>query len=309
MKAQGSVATSVIYLRKKTDSTERQPSIYMALCGNVGHTDTGKERPHLNQLPEILEEFRIFEDTGDLSSVLAPKGFVVRLQDIESNNPTIRLDASYFNPRYFDTMHLLDEIASTRGWEVKPLRTLLRSGRESLTGGATPLGASYPDEGPKFIRVQNVRPNRLVWSPDEDPCITVEIHNGLLARSQLSPGDVVYTITGTYGVAAVVPQSYGDTNINQHSVRVRVKQDEIIPEYLAAFLNSNLCRPQVDRAATGSSRLALDYDAVRQIRVLLPSTPEQERVVNVIQSHLTEMAMFNEQADTAENAMGDVLSE
>ena len=308
VKAQGSVDTSVLYLRKKTDSTEGQPSIYMALCGNVGHSDSGKERPHLNQLPEFLEECRIFNDTGDLTSVTTPKGFVVSVQDIESNNPTLRLDASYFNPRYFNAMNALDEIASTRGWEVIPLGMLLQPGKESLTGGATPLGASYPDEGPKFIRVQNVRPNRLDWSPDEDPCITVEIHNGLLARSQLSPGDVLYTITGTYGVAAVVPHSYGDANINQHSVRVRVKQDEIIPEYLSAFLNSNLCRPQVDRAATGSSRLALDYDAVRQIRVLLPSTmSEQQKVIDIIQSHLDDMDSFNKRVDDAEGAMADVL--
>ena len=276
VKAQGSVVTSVLCLRKKTDPTEQQPAIYMALCGNVGHSDSGKERPHLNQLPSILQEFRAFDESGDLSRFHTPNGFIVDFLDIQTNNPTLRLDAPYFNPRYFDTINQLDEIASTRGWQVKPLGVLLQQGKEALTGGATPLGASYPDEGPKFIRVQNVRPNRLVWSPEEDPCITVEVHNGLLARSQLRAEDVIYTITGTYGVAAVVPQSYGEANINQHSVRLRVKQDEIMPEYLAAFLNSTLCRPQVDRAATGSSRLALDYDAIRQIRVLLPLTTTQQ---------------------------------
>ena len=309
VKAQTSVLTSVLYLRKKTDANEQQPAIYMALCDNVGHSDSGKERPRLNQLPEILAEFRSFEEHGDLERFSSPKGFLLFPKDIFNGNPTLRLDASYFNPRYFNTLHRLDEIAHMRGWSLVPLHSLLQPGKDSMTGGATPLGASYPDEGPKFVRVQNVRPNRLVWHADEDACITTEMHNGLLARSQLREREVVYTITGTYGVAAVVPEAFGEANINQHSVRLRVKPDEVKPEYLAAFLNSNLCRPQVDRAATGSSRLALDYDAVRQVRVLVPSTiEEQEQIIDSIRSHLTTMTALNERAAVAEAAMSEVLA-
>ena len=93
-------------------------------------------------------------------------------------------------------------------------------------------------------------------------------------------------------------------------MRLRVKQDEIMPEYLAAFLNSTLCRPQVDRAATGSSRLALDYDAIRQIRVLLPlTTTQQGQVIQTIHNQLVEIATLSEQTDAAEKAMTDVLAE
>lgn len=199
VKAQGSVKTSVLYLRRKTDESEHQPHIFMAICGNVGHSDSGKERPHLNELPNILEAFRYFEENGHLASPPVANTFLV--PDPLANNPTVRLDAQYFDPRYFATMDTLDKVAVAKGWKIQSLSKLLKDGK-SIAGGATPRGASYPDEGPKFIRVQNVRPYRLEWNPD-DPCIDTRTHEKLLKRSQLREDDVVLTITGTYGIAAV----------------------------------------------------------------------------------------------------------
>jgi len=288
VKAQGSVSTSVLYLRKKTDPKEPQPSVFMALCRNVGHSDSGKERPSLNELPQILEQYHLFEDTGTITAQAPATGFIV--DNLLSDNPTKRLDAQFFNPRYFSTMNSLEHTAQVHGWKVVTLRNLLKEGKDALTGGATPLGATYPDEGSKFIRVQNVRPNRLVWNAEEDPCISTHTHNVLLRRSQLQAHDVVFTITGSYGIAAVVPHGFREANINQHIVRIRVNQD-VMPEYLSVFLNSELCRPQIDRAVTGSSRLALDYTAVKELRILLP--PDKAEQFNIVKAVFDKLAQAN----------------
>jgi len=304
VKAQGSVKTSVLYLRKKTEEGEPQADMFMAICGNVGHSDSGKERPHLNELPGILEAFQHFEAHGRLAA--APSAGAFSVSDLRSNNPTLRLDAHYFDPRYFATMNMLDEVAAKRGWEIKPLGGLLRQSKTALAGGATPRGASYPDEGPKFIRVQNVRPLRLEWS-QEDPCIDTRTHEQLLRRSQLNPGDVVLTITGTYGIAAVVQAELGPANINQHSVKIEVN-DEILPAYLCVFLNSDLCRPQFDRAVTGSSRFALDYPAIRALRVLYPhSKDEQRRLADSVIQRLDRATALRHQADTVSDTLPQML--
>lgn len=60
--ADTNVKTSVLYLIKKEKENEEQPDIFMAIANNVGHNDTGKPSPELNELPKILEEFRKFED-------------------------------------------------------------------------------------------------------------------------------------------------------------------------------------------------------------------------------------------------------
>jgi len=305
VKAQGSVKTSVLYLRKKTDESEQQPNVFMAICSNVGHSDSGKERPQLNELPNVLEAFQYFEKKGRLALAPAANAFLV--SDLLTNNPTMRLDAHYFDPRYFATMNMLDRVAKAKGWKIEPLEKLLCESNTKLAGGATPKGASYPDEGPKFIRVQNVRPYRLEWDPD-DPCIDTRTHEKLLKRSQLHAGDVVLTITGTYGIAAVVPDNFGLANINQHSVKIEVNDKIILPEYLCVFLNSNLCRSQFDRAATGSSRFALDYPAIRNLRILYPSDKnEQQCIAGDIMRQLAESSELRKQADAISNVLPKVL--
>jgi type I restriction enzyme M protein len=305
VKAQGSVKTSVLYLRKKSDESEQQPSIFMAICGNVGHSDSGKERPNLNELPRALEAFRYFEQHGKLA--LPPSSDAFLVSDVRTGNPTVRLDAQFFDPRYFATMGVLDHVASTKGWVSEPLSDLLREGRSAIAGGATPRGAIYPDEGPKFIRVQNVRPYRLEWNSEEDPCIDTRTHTTLLKRSQLSKDDLVLTITGTYGIAAVVPEGFVPANINQHSVRIQVNE-KILPEYLCVFLNSDLCRPQFDRAVTGSSRFALDYPAIRKVRVLYPrDKDEQRRIATDIMERLGKASALREEANRVTEGLPKVL--
>lgn len=61
VKAESSIKTSVLYLRKKTTEKETQPTVFMAISQNVGHNDVGKETPELSDLNEILEEFKKFE--------------------------------------------------------------------------------------------------------------------------------------------------------------------------------------------------------------------------------------------------------
>src|SRR3989338_1792119 len=52
------VKTSVLYLMKKQREDEEQPDIFMAISENVGHSDSGRKTPALNDLPKILEAFK-----------------------------------------------------------------------------------------------------------------------------------------------------------------------------------------------------------------------------------------------------------
>ena len=306
VKAQGSVKTSVIYLRKRAESSETQADVFMSICTNVGHSDSGKERSHLNQLPQILSTFNHFESLGALPEEPSNTAFLV--SDVWNNNPTLRLDAHFFDPQYFDKMDMLDKLAKVRGWRISRLGDLLRESKTALAGGATPRGALYPDDGPKFVRVQNVKPMRLEWNLEMDPCIGTDTHD-VLRRSQLNEGDVVLTITGTYGIAAVVPKEFSPANINQHSVKIEVNE-QIDPGYLCLFLNSNLCKSQLDRAVTGSSRLALDYPAIKALRILYPpDKKEQKTFVGVAEERLTRSTTLRNEAAMVADSLSQMLVE
>ncbi|ENX9057137.1 restriction endonuclease subunit S [Campylobacter jejuni] len=136
-----------------------------------------------------------------------------------------------------------------------------------MTGGATPLGADYPDKGIPFLRVQNIMQN---YFNVEDIVYISQQDDEYLKRSRLKFNDVLLTITGiSYGKSAVVERDLVGANINQHSVKIEVKN--INPYFLSTFLNSKFGKLQSDKKITGVTRPALDYQSIKKF--LIPIFP------------------------------------
>lgn len=140
----------------------------------------------------------------------------------------------------------------------------------SISSGATPKRDNeekyYSDaeNGIPFIRVQNVTEFGLDLS--DVKYINNETHQGYLKRSQVLEDDLLVTITGRIGSAAVAPINFNG-NINQHSVVIKTKS-RTISEMLAAYLNSAIGQKLAYRLATGGTRPALDYPALLSIPII-----------------------------------------
>ena len=176
--------------------------------------------------------------------------FAVKRGDIEN-----RIDASYNHPKYKSVISNLK------------MHLNIVDFSDSISGGATPLRANeeqYTNSGIKFLRIQNITPMGFDFS--DVKYITEAVHNNLLRRSQLSVNDLLMTITGRIGTSAVVTESCLPANINQHIVRIRLKQG-INPHFVAAYLNSPIGLLLSNRSVTGTTRLALDYESIKKIPV------------------------------------------
>ncbi len=192
---------------------------------------------------------------------------------INKLSQTSRLDPEYYQPVFIENIDFLKN---------RCVHSVVNLGRllNSISGGATPSGAEYPDEGVPFLRVQNIMPgylnlNDVVYIPES-------VHYGELQRSRLFSGDVLLTITGvSYGKAAYVPPTLGEANINQHSVRMSLNSD-ILPEYLTTFLNCRFGKLQSDMKITGITRPALDYGEIRTFLIPILPMPLQEEVRGIM---------------------------
>lgn len=166
-------------------------------------------------------------------------------------------------------------LAELEGVDHVPLGTLVGP----IVGGATPSRSDaslYAENGTALLRINNIRPNEI----DTTDCrfITDNVHAGELARSQLMRGDVLLTITGRVGTAAVYDRD-APANINQHIVRLRLASARVGERYLAAFLNSSFGMAVSNRSVTGATRIALDYDSIRAIPIPTPSPKVQKAIV------------------------------
>jgi restriction endonuclease S subunit len=220
---------------------------------------------------------------------LSPRNiFVTRLSDL---NQSRRIDVSYHLPFHQTITRVLNSCPY-------PLSTISELCCKPV-GGATPKKGDqelYTDSGIKFLRILNIKANEIDLT--DVKYIKPDVHEGQLKRSQLDSGDVLMTITGRVGTAAVVNENILPANINQHIVRLKMLNDSCLPEYLAAYLNTNLGLTISNRSVTGGTRMALDYGAIQAIPIPLPPKKIQEQVIAVVQHRRSEAQRLRSEAET-----------
>ncbi|ECP6331592.1 TPA: restriction endonuclease subunit S [Campylobacter jejuni] len=183
---------------------------------------------------------------------------VLKLSEAQKDNESKRIDSEYFKKEYLENESII---------KIKDNYAFLENFIVKMTGGATPLGADYPDKGIPFLRVQNIMQN---YFNVEDIVYISQQDDEYLKRSRLKFNDVLLTITGiSYGKSAVVERDLVGANINQHSVKIEVKN--INPYFLSTFLNSKFGKLQSDKKITGVTRPALDYQSIKKF--LIPIFP------------------------------------
>lgn len=211
-------------------------------------------------------EAGIKERFSFLSSDLQPKRKSWRV--VATKVQSYRLNSSHYDSVILsmldDAKHRVDLVS---------LGSLF--GKNGISGGATPQGAEYPEKGIFFVRVQNVQPLRLNLS---DAVYLSSKQDQELRRSRCDVGEIILTITGYPGVAAIVMEDDLPININQHSVRFDIRE-EWEAEYVVAALSTKFLQMQVNRLAIGGTRDALDYTSVSNL--LIPVLPIEIRRIIV----------------------------
>ena len=176
---------------------------------------------------------------------------IVNFSEVESHRDK-RLDAEHYHPNHLENLRKFEN-------KSQPLSEFIIH----ISGGATPLGAEYPEEGIPFLRVQNIMPNYI---SDSDIKYLSPSQNQEILRSQLKKDDVLLTITGvSYGKSTVLTDEFVGANINQHSVKMTVRN--IVPYFLSTFLNCKYGYSQSTRHVVGITRPALDYSAIKSFLI------------------------------------------
>ncbi len=174
-----------------------------------------------------------------------------------------RLDPFFYIPEILELEKRVREISNQR----------LKDFIVSIASGATPSVKeeekfySDAENGVPFIRVQNLSPTNELMLNDLR-YINHETHDKYLNRSQIKEGYLLVKITGVgrMAVSSIVPANF-EGNINQHLVAIKTK-DCFTSEVLATFLNTDIAEKLASRRATGGTRPALDYGALKSMPIV-----------------------------------------
>jgi restriction endonuclease S subunit len=195
-----------------------------------------------------------------------------------------KLGADYYHPYYRDLLRTLEEVKY-------PLLTIDDISSQKVTKGESPLwrGYNYVSKGIPFLRIINIK-NGLV-KLEEVVYISPEVHNQM-KRSQLNPGNILLTMAGTLGCAAVVPTYLKVGNINQDLAKISLKDEitvnnkkvKLDPYYIAAFLNTKFCNIQIEISHIGLTRKHINLPDIGRIKVPIPSEDIQLPIGNKIKN-------------------------
>lgn len=150
-----------------------------------------------------------------------------------------------------------------------------------ITKGTTPstLGLEFADAGVPFLRAQNLRDGRV--DIDADPLYIPPDTHKALARSRIVSGDILLSIAGTIGRAALVDDRWPELNCNQAVAIIR-PTEKVHPRYLLHWLNSQTAVDQISKSEVTATISNLSLTQIGNLTVSLPSLDEQRRIAAIL---------------------------
>jgi type I restriction enzyme, S subunit len=152
-----------------------------------------------------------------------------------------------------------------------------------VTSGVTPRGGStvYLEDGPYFIRSQNVLMNRLDLT--HVACLPDDIHESM-SRTKVFMGDVLLNITGaSIGRVTWVESLDREANVNQHVCIIRPDTNKVAAPYVSVALSLPASQVMINRVQSGASRQGLNHQQVRSFELPVPPRNKQTEFEHIVQ--------------------------
>ncbi|MBX4742432.1 restriction endonuclease subunit S [Klebsiella sp. CVUAS 10975.2] len=166
-------------------------------------------------------------------------------------------------------------------WPQAPLSPSLAKVVRGVTFSQADASSDPFDNGVPVLRAGNIQ-ERLITEAD-----LVWVNRKFVSKEQfLQRNDIVVcTSSGSaslVGKSAILNHSFEGTWGAFNAV-VRCNPDVLMPEYMAYWLSSAAFRSWKDRQVQGANIQNIKQSSLESIRVPLPSLPEQQRIVDVLQ--------------------------
>jgi type I restriction enzyme S subunit len=165
------------------------------------------------------------------------------------------------------------------GWWWVRLRDVCEKPQYGYTASAETAAV-----GPKFLRITDIQNGEVHWERVPYCRCGAEA-----AACVLKPGDILFARTGgTTGKSFLVKEVPSEAIFASYLIRVRTK-DDLMPEYLYLFLQSDMYWRQVITSKRGGAQPNMNATLLGDVLFPFPPRPEQKRIVAKIQESMKEV--------------------
>ena len=150
---------------------------------------------------------------------------------------------------------------------------------EVITKGTTPtsVGYTFMNAGINFVKIEAIREDGHFL--EEKFAFINDDCNNKLERSKLQKGDVLFSIAGALGRAAVVTNNILPANINQALSIIRPIRNKLSSKFLFWMLKSDHTINGIVALKVGVAQFNLSLKQIGELQILLPPLEIQEKIV------------------------------
>lgn len=182
--------------------------------------------------------------------------------------------------RGINCLSLCDTLLGPRPshWPIITLGSVIKDSRY----GTSEKCASQPP-GLPVLRIPNILSGRVNF----DDLKFASLPESEIARLKLTPGDILVVRTNgnptNVGRVAVVPQHTGSILYASYLIRLRLKTESAIPEFVAAVLSQSQTREYIEKTIrTSAGNFNINGTELASIPLALPPVAEQQAIVSIL---------------------------
>jgi type I restriction enzyme S subunit len=161
-------------------------------------------------------------------------------------------------------------------WETAPLDSLIEPGR-GISYGIVQPGAPVAD-GIPIVRVSDVRHGRVQVSA---PLRVAPAIEASYARTRLAGGELLLTLVGTVGEAAIAPASLAGWN-TARAVAVIPVRKEVGAYWVKLALQAPGVREIINSRLNTTVQATLNLGDVAQLPIVLPPVSERRAIAHIL---------------------------
>ena len=170
-----------------------------------------------------------------------------------------------------------DPIENEKGWEVKKLEDVC----ETITDGDH-MPPPKSENGIPFITISDINKETREIDFNNTFYVPQDYYDGLKEERKAQVNDLLYTVTGSYGIPVVVKSSMPFC-FQRHIALIRPIQEKLLTIFLCWWVLCPSVKGEADRVATGIAQKTVGLNSIRQFSIILPPLPLQQEFAKRIE--------------------------
>lgn len=134
----------------------------------------------------------------------------------------------------------------------------------------------------------------------------------VMPKYLLRKGDIIFKAKSGDNIAALVEEEMENLLATSHFIIIRIKEeykDEILPEYLTMYLNSEYAQDYFKARSEGSVLPIIKLNTLDELEIIVPDKMEQERLYELYKMMLEERVMMQKLMMAREKQVAGKLRE